>query len=711
VAYIRDLIRIHGGGSLSTPIRRFRRSLAIAAAVALPVAVLPVGTARAATESDVYVYASDPGGQAAATGSPADVGFWVSTSGPDPASDVMVSFAVTGGTISSLAVSDVSSEPASCDEASKTCEVPTLAVGEAEAFDVDVTRSTDGTATVTETITGSGSTDPDTSSDSNTASDDVQFSSPPSSTITNVSETPDADEDGVTVTATLRADGSPINDEELDVYAKPEGAPDASYIELYLGGMSGDEASNGVAHIDVYQYDDTNDEDVSSMLQGPVTLKIEHPADAQAGESSATVNVTPRPVAFSIKAADSVTYSSRRFVTVHGTVAVTGHPDIDLYGVPDVEYRPAGSSEPWKISRDRFDSPANSFAFSIPARVNTDLRVGYVGDSPGAAGGTSAVHTTDVRQRVKALASPGILPPHSTSTLSATIGPADPGGPVSLQKRAGSHWRTIRRSKLSGHSTASWSLSFSKVSHGAYRVVTNGTSQNAANTGAALPVTVERHAGGSPKQHTFLYQTGAGHARWNPCQPIHYWLNAKEAPAGGVAAAREALRRISQITKLHFVDKGKTREVPRQGRRQHHELIIAWVRPGQTNYGLGGGELGVGGGEARGYTPKDTQVVSGYAVLDSTEKLKPGFGAGLTEGELLLHELGHMTGLDHVKATSQIMYPFLSARPAAIYGAGDYRGLKLLGRSQGCIAAHHPPSRAHARTRAATPSVTNAFAY
>jgi hypothetical protein len=69
-----------------------------------------------------------------------------------------------------------------------------------------------------------------------------------------------------------------------------------------------------------------------------------------------------------------------------------------------------------------------------------------------------------------------------------------------------------------------------------------------------------------------------------------------------------------------------------------------------------------------------------------------------------------MTGLNHVNATSQIMYPFLGSRPAAIYGAGDYRGLQLLGRSQGCIAAYHPPKVARVQARLAPrPRVIHAF--
>ena len=45
----------------------------------------------------------------------------------------------------------------------------------------------------------------------------------------------------------------------------------------------------------------------------------------------------------------------------------------------------------------------------------------------------------------------------------------------------------------------------------------------------------------------------------------------------------------------------------------------------------------------------------------------------------MLHELGHLVGLDHVTAANQLMYP--QTRPGVTdFGAGDLTGLAALGR-------------------------------
>lgn len=45
--------------------------------------------------------------------------------------------------------------------------------------------------------------------------------------------------------------------------------------------------------------------------------------------------------------------------------------------------------------------------------------------------------------------------------------------------------------------------------------------------------------------------------------------------------------------------------------------------------------------------------------------------------EVMLHELGHLVGLAHVKDATQVMYP--NTRPLAHYSAGDKAGLAILG--------------------------------
>ena len=43
----------------------------------------------------------------------------------------------------------------------------------------------------------------------------------------------------------------------------------------------------------------------------------------------------------------------------------------------------------------------------------------------------------------------------------------------------------------------------------------------------------------------------------------------------------------------------------------------------------------------------------------------------------LLHELGHLVGLDHVDDPNELMYPRAAERTS--YGPGDLKGLALLG--------------------------------
>src|SRR5439155_16746098 len=71
---------------------------------------------------------------------------------------------------------------------------------------------------------------------------------------------------------------------------------------------------------------------------------------------------------------------------------------------------------------------------------------------------------------------------------------------------------------------------------------------------------------GSSRDYKFLAVIGGEPVRWNPCQPIHYTIDAGAAPDGSVDDIYEAIRRVSSATGITFVYDGPTTEIPRRDR-------------------------------------------------------------------------------------------------------------------------------------------------
>jgi len=192
-------------------------------------------------------------------------------------------------------------------------------------------------------------------------------------------------------------------------------------------------------------------------------------------------------------------------------------------------------------------------------------------------------------------------------------------------------------------------------------------------------------------------------ARWDPCTPIHYVVQPGWMPVAGRADLTEALRRLSAVSGLQFADDGDTEEMPSLDRAAYQPerygerwapLLIAWVPPELTDLGLSGGP---GGGGVQGVSRSNVvpnvagpSLVSGQVVLNADNRLSAGFGAGTTDGEVLLHELAHAVGLNHVLDPTQVMYPQTTSGEST-FGAGDRAGLAALGARAGCHPAPDVP--------------------
>jgi hypothetical protein len=198
----------------------------------------------------------------------------------------------------------------------------------------------------------------------------------------------------------------------------------------------------------------------------------------------------------------------------------------------------------------------------------------------------------------------------------------------------------------------------------------------------------------------FLDRTDQGTpTRWNPCEPIHYVVNATLAPPGSIDDVYEAVRRMSEATGIAFVYEGPTDEEPsiyrdvyqldRYGDRWA-PVLIAWADPDDTDIPFERGDRVAAGVAVPVIPPTRLEdiYVSGWVAINADDPNPPGFGFPGQQGPVILHELGHLMGLGHVRTPGELMHP--EGGGVVDFGSGDREGLHRLGAEGGCLQVMEP---------------------
>jgi hypothetical protein len=171
---------------------------------------------------------------------------------------------------------------------------------------------------------------------------------------------------------------------------------------------------------------------------------------------------------------------------------------------------------------------------------------------------------------------------------------------------------------------------------------------------------------------------------YNPCRPIEFVVYHDPAPAGSEGILDEALEIVSEASGFEFTFLGPA-ENPAAQRRpdpssQQEPVLIGWATSADVAR-LEGRTIGLGGSSTWAWdgTRGEFEYIKGVVVLDAPalgETLERPNGRALVRA-VIVHELGHLLGLDHVRDPDQLMHA--ENRGQTELGEGDLAGLAAVG--------------------------------
>lgn len=204
------------------------------------------------------------------------------------------------------------------------------------------------------------------------------------------------------------------------------------------------------------------------------------------------------------------------------------------------------------------------------------------------------------------------------------------------------------------------------------------------------PIGAADGAGAQSDAYSFIdTQDGSSDpVTYDPCVPIHVVVDTRTMIDGGMRMLDEALGEIQEATGLAFVVDGVTDDPPAEEVVRDQDggwspVTVSWSDP-KWSADLKGSVAGYAGS-----TPLRHDghwwFVTGSVVLDGPQlaDIVDGRRGWQSARSVVMHELGHLVGLDHIDEPGQLMQPEGDDSLTA-WGDGDLTGLAALGRGR-CI--------------------------
>ncbi|MFL6023145.1 MAG: hypothetical protein ACJ72O_07380 [Marmoricola sp.] len=174
---------------------------------------------------------------------------------------------------------------------------------------------------------------------------------------------------------------------------------------------------------------------------------------------------------------------------------------------------------------------------------------------------------------------------------------------------------------------------------------------------------------------------------YDPCKPVMVRINPQDAPAGYLALVEDAMRVVSRASGLRLQYAGTTDDRPHWesatvptflGEPRRTPALVSWASSSEVPQ-LAGRVAGIGGSIGVSVQGGRFRYVTGGVTLDrSVFRDLARSSEGRREARaIVLHELGHLVGLAHVKDPAELM----NAENVGLleFGPGDLAGLAKVG--------------------------------